>query len=354
MHVDILSLFPEYFEGPLGLSIMGRATRAGHLSIDVHQLREYSLDRHRKVDDRALGGGPGMVLMAQPLKGALRDLRKEGSHVVYMSPQGKRLNAATSRKLAQFSHLILICGHYEGIDQRIIDQEVDEEISIGDYVLTSGCLPALVTLDSLIRYIPGVLGDSESSEQDSFEGPLLDHPHYTLPRDFEGAQVPSVLLSGHHNEIEKWRHSQQIEATLSKRWDLVSQWWDEKSEGREVKNSSSFRGIVLPTRHLNLYAKRLGQQMRLPWISKTSTMGALLLEHAEIIFWHAAEVDPAISLIQLQVDVSDEAFKNCVRSMREWQKSGGEVTVEWQMDQIMIQDPLGWKLVLRKREEKKI
>lgn len=349
MHVDIVSLFPEYFEGPLGLSIMGRATRSGLVSVDVHQLREYSRDRHHRVDDRALGGGPGMVLMAQPLKDALKNLRQEGSHVVYMSPQGKSLNAATARRLASHSHLIFLCGHYEGIDQRIIDQEVDEEISIGDYVLTSGCLPALVTLDALIRYLPGALGDAQSSEQDSFEKPLLDHPHYTLPRDFEGAKVPDVLLSGHHEAIDKWRQSQQIEATWNKRPDLIDHWWLEK----KVEKNPSLRGLVLPTRHLHVYAKRLGQQMRLPWISKSDTMGALLSEHAEIILWQSAQLGEVSCHTHFQIDLPEAGFRACVRTAREWQKSCGEVTVQWHPNQILIQDPLGWRLVLRNREEKK-
>lgn len=352
MHVDLITLFPEYFEGPLGLSIMGRAIRSGRLSVDVHQLREYSRDRHRKVDDRALGGGPGMVLMAQPLKEALAGLRKEDSHVVYLSPQGKTLNAQVARKLAGFSHLIFICGHYEGIDQRIIEREVDEEISIGDYVLTSGCLPALVTLDALMRYVPGVLGDEQSSQQDSFERPLLDHPHYTLPRDFEGDKVPDVLLSGHHEAIDKWRQMQQAEATWTKRPDLLVHWWQNIDE-QERKNLSSFKGMVLPTQHLNLYAKRLGQQMRLPWISKSGTMGALLSEHAEIVFWQAPEKNPIPCCVHFQLDLPKERFKLCVPAAREWQKTCGEVTVWWQMDQILIQDPLGWRLVLRNREEKK-
>jgi tRNA (guanine37-N1)-methyltransferase len=352
MHVDLISLFPEYFEGPLGLSIMGRATRSGLLSVDVHQLREYSRDHHRRVDDRALGGGPGMVIMAQPLKDALQSLRKEGSHVVYMSPQGKTLNAQIARKLASYSHLIFVCGHYEGIDQRIIDREIDEEISIGDYVLTSGCLPALVTLDTLIRYIPGVLGDAQSSEQDSFEGPLLDHPHYTLPREFEGAQVPEVLLGGNHQDVDRWRQGQQMEATWTKRADLLAHWW--KSEGqKEGEKSTSFKGIILPTRYLNLYAKRLGKQMRLPWISKSDTMGALLLEHAEIILWQAGQADEISCHVHFQIDLPEEGFKLCVPAAREWQKACGEVTVEWHQSQILIQDPLGWRLVLRNREEKK-
>lgn len=222
MKIDILSLFPAYFKGPFDESIIAQAKKKGILEIDLIDIRDFTDDtRHKRVDDRPYGGGPGMVLMAQPVTSAIRSVKKEKSHVVYLSPQGETLTAAKSRQLASYEHLILLCGHYEGVDQRALDSDVDEMISIGDYVLTNGCLPAIVLVDAFVRFIPGVLGHELAADQDSFETGILDCPHYTRPEVFEGKVVPEVLISGNHKKIEEWRHDQAMEATRRRRPDLI-------------------------------------------------------------------------------------------------------------------------------------
>jgi len=208
---DVLSLFPDYFKSPLDISILGRAIRNGLIDVRLWNIRDFSTERHAKVDDRPYGGGPGMVLMAEPLLSAVRYVKRDASsktQAIYLSPQGQLLNAAHCRRLSSYERLILICGHYEGIDQRVIDQEVDEEISIGDYVLTSGCLPAIVLMDAVSRFIKGVVGREQSVEQDSFEETLFDAPQYTRPVSLEGSRVPGVLLSGHHQKIRDWKRNE--------------------------------------------------------------------------------------------------------------------------------------------------
>lgn len=220
MKIDILSLFPDYFKGPFDESIIGQARKKGILEINLIDIRDFSDNRYRRVDDRPYGGGPGMVLMPQPVTQAIRNVRSTDAHVVYLSPQGALLNAAKSRKLASHKHLVLLCGHYEGIDERAL-KEVDEEISIGDYVLTNGCLAAIVLVDTLIRFVPGVLGHEAAASEDSFEAGIFDCPHYTRPEVFEGVSVPEVLLSGNHKKIEEWRHRQAINKTRRMRPDLI-------------------------------------------------------------------------------------------------------------------------------------
>ena len=221
MLIDILSLFPGYFHGPFSESMIKRAREKGLVDIRLTDIRDFADNRYHRVDDRPYGGGPGMVMMPQPVIAAIRHVRSSQSHVVYLTPQGRKLTAAKCRQLAQQSHLILLCGHYEGIDQRIIDHEVDEEISIGDYVLTNGCLAAIVVVDGVIRFIPGVLGHACAADEDSFEKGILDCPHYTRPEIFEGSAVPSVLLSGNHQEIAKWRYEQALKKTKEMRPDLL-------------------------------------------------------------------------------------------------------------------------------------
>jgi tRNA (guanine37-N1)-methyltransferase len=218
--IDILSLFPEYFSGPFDESIVKRAREKGLVEIRHTDIRNFADNRHKKVDDRPYGGGPGMVMMPQPTVAAIRHVRTPEAHVVYLSPQGKVLTAAKSRQLSRKKHLILLCGHYEGIDQRILEMEVDEEISIGDYVLTNGCLGAIVLVDTVLRFIPGVLGHALAADEDSFEKGILDCPHYTRPEVFEGRAVPPVLLSGNHQEIANWRREQAIKKTREVRPDL--------------------------------------------------------------------------------------------------------------------------------------
>lgn len=220
MDIDILSLFPDYFEGPFKVSMLKRAIEKQLITIRQINLREFGEGKHKKVDDRPYGGGAGMVLMPGPVTGAIRSVKREDSYVVYLSPQGKKLDAATCERLSKQSHLILICGHYEGLDERVIEAQVDEEISIGDYVLTNGCLAAIVLVDATARFLPGVLGHEQAAEFESFQQGLLEGPCYTRPEEFEGANVPEVLRSGHHAEIELWRSQKGLEKTQRVRPDL--------------------------------------------------------------------------------------------------------------------------------------
>ncbi|SCA58725.1 hypothetical protein AB751O23_AL_00250 [Chlamydiales bacterium SCGC AB-751-O23] len=219
LKVDILSLFPAYFESPLNESILKKAQEKGLLSINLVDIRDFA-ENKRCVDDRPYGGGPGMLLKPQPLKDAIQKVRQKDSMVVFLSPQGEKLNPKICRDLSKKKHLILLCGHYEGIDQRVIDNDVDYEVSIGDYVLTNGCLASITLLDAVSRFVPGVLGNEETAENDSFEDGLLDCPHYTRPVEFEGKKVPEVLLEGNHEKVKKWRFKKALEKTEKTRPDL--------------------------------------------------------------------------------------------------------------------------------------
>lgn len=222
MRIDILTIFPEIFSGYLDASLLGKARQKGLLEVEVHDLREYTEDRHRTVDDEPYGGGGGMVMTAPPWLAAVRDLTGDGSpRRLLMSPQGSPLDDARVRELADEEHLILLCGRYEGIDERVHELVVDDEISIGDYVLSGGELPAMVLVEALSRQIPGVVGLRQSVENDSFRNGLLDYPHYTRPPVVEGLEVPSVLLSGDHKAIAEWRAAQALAATRRKRPDLL-------------------------------------------------------------------------------------------------------------------------------------
>jgi tRNA (guanine37-N1)-methyltransferase len=226
MKIDLLTLFPAMAHGVLAESILGRAQRAGLVEIQVHQLRDYAKDKHHTVDDRPFGGGPGMVMKAEPLVDAIEHLRGEGenrAHVVFLTPEGSRLDQPMVRRFVEkHSRLLLISGHYEGIDERVRQGWIDEEISVGDYILSNGTLPALTLIDAMVRLIPGVLGNEDSAGADSFEGEgLLEGPQYTRPEVFRGMQVPEVLLSGHHAEIRKWQKAQAVARTQARRGDLL-------------------------------------------------------------------------------------------------------------------------------------
>ncbi len=225
---DILSLFPGYFAGPFETSIISRARKKGIIEINHVDLRDFAVSKHRKVDDRPFGGGPGMVMMAEPLTAAIRSVKKPEARVIYLSPQGAPLTASICERLSKETHLILLCGHYEGIDERVIESEVDEEISIGDYVLTNGAIGAIVLVDAVSRFVPGVLGDEQGALEDSFQKGILDCPHYTRPAVFEGREVPEVLLSGNHSEIAKWRKERALEKTKRVREDLYRRYLNEK------------------------------------------------------------------------------------------------------------------------------
>ena len=221
MRIDILTLFPEMFE-PLKQSILGRALEREKFELNLINIRDFSLDKHKKVDDYVFGGGDGMLMTPQPLYDAIMSVKTEDSHVVYMSPKGSVLTQSKVKDIAsQYNHLIIVCGHYEGIDQRVIDLCVDEQISIGDYVLTGGELPAMVLVDSVARYIPSVLHSETSTDDESFSDGLLEYPQYTRPREFMGLSVPEVLLNGNHKEIEKWKSEQKLVETKKYRPDLL-------------------------------------------------------------------------------------------------------------------------------------
>lgn len=222
MHFDILTLFPEMFAGPLTTSIMGKAQENGLVSVDVWNIRDHALDKHRIVDDTPYGGGAGMVLKVDVLVRALEAVKGDSdAPVIYLSPQGKIFNQQLAGQLARLPRVILLSGHYEEIDERVREHWVDFELSIGDYVLTGGELPAMVVVDAVTRLLPGVLGDEASCQQDSFQDGLLDYPHYTRPAEFRGLAVPEVLLSGHHGNIEHYRRKEALRRTLLRRPDLL-------------------------------------------------------------------------------------------------------------------------------------
>ena len=231
MRIDILTIFPKMFAPVLNESIIKRAQAKAKVNIFIHNLRDFSNDKHRKVDDRPFGGGPGMVMRPEPIFGAVEHIlgrrvlcrTRRKAKIILLSPQGKKLGQKIAKGLAKSSHLILICGHYEGVDERIRRFLVDQEISIGDYVLTGGELPAMVVIDCVIRMIPGVLGERKSLHFETFEGNLLEYPQYTRPAKYKRMGVPAVLLSGDHRKIEQWRQRQALKTTKQRRPDLLKQ-----------------------------------------------------------------------------------------------------------------------------------
>jgi tRNA (guanine37-N1)-methyltransferase len=224
MRIQVITLFPEEFRPLVGLGVTGRAISSGQVQLELLNPRDYARDRHRTVDDRPYGGGPGMVMAVEPLRSAIRAAREQAggrAQVSLLSPQGRRLDQAAVQELARRRHLILVCGRYEGIDERLIELEIDEEWSLGDYVLSGGELAAAVVIDAVTRLLPGVLGDEQSAAQDSFTEGLLDCQHYTRPEEVEGLAVPAVLLSGDHGAIERWRRQQALGRTWLRRPDLL-------------------------------------------------------------------------------------------------------------------------------------
>ena len=221
MKIDVLTLFPGMFPGPLDESIIKRARESGRLRLGIRDLRDYTHDRHRKVDDRPFGGGPGMLMKPEPMFEAVEALRGEKTRVILTSPAGRPFRQEIARELAAEEHLLLVCGSYEGFDERVRECLADDELSIGDYVLTNGALPAMVIIDSVTRLLPGVLGDDESSVDESFSDGLLEYPQYTRPAEFRGMNVPEVLLSGDHAAIERWRREQARLRTGQRRPDVL-------------------------------------------------------------------------------------------------------------------------------------
>ncbi|WP_077621984.1 tRNA (guanosine(37)-N1)-methyltransferase TrmD [Sediminibacillus massiliensis] len=239
MKIDILTLFPEMFEGVFNNSILKKAQEAGTFQPEFINFRNYTLNKHKKVDDYPYGGGAGMVLTPQPIFDAVEDITKNTGNkprIILMCPQGETHTQEKALELAEEDHLIFICGHYEGYDERIRQHLVTDEISIGDYVLTGGELGAMVVIDSVVRLLPGVLGNEESAPEDSFSHGLLEHPHYTRPADFRGMKVPEVLLSGNHGKIDEWRKQQSLLRTFERRKDLLDEYQLSKQEKEWLKN----------------------------------------------------------------------------------------------------------------------
>jgi len=227
LHIDVITLFPRMLDGFLNESILGKGLGAGLLSVKVHDLRTWATDKHRTADDRPFGGGAGMVVKPEPVFAAIEQIQTPGCRRIYLTPDGIPFSPEIALDLSRQTHLIFLSGHYEGIDQRIRNSVIDQELSIGDYVLTNGTLAAAVVIDALSRFIPGVLGEEKSLTHESFTGKLLDFPQYTRPAEFRGMSVPEVLLSGNHGEIEKWRHAQRIEKTGQVRPDLYAKYCHE-------------------------------------------------------------------------------------------------------------------------------
>jgi tRNA (guanine37-N1)-methyltransferase len=242
MKVDVITIFPNMIEAGLAEGVVGRARTAGLLDIVVHNLRDFTTDKHHVVDDVPFGGGPGMVMKPEPFFAALAAItagRGKPDAVVLLTPAGERFSQAGARRLAGIGHLVLLCGRYEGIDERVRDALATEEISIGDYVLSGGEVPALAVIDAMARLVPGVVGDDQSVEADSFTRGLLDYPHYTRPAEFEGRKVPDVLLSGHHGEIRKWRRETALARTVARRPDLLADAALDADEREWLKRSKS-------------------------------------------------------------------------------------------------------------------
>lgn len=235
MKIDILTLFPEIFESPFKTSIIGKAIDRGLLDINIVNIRDFAKNKHKQADNYPYSGGPGMIMSPQPLFDSIYSVldKEYCNKIVYFSPQGKVLNQSLVREYSEVDNIILLCGHYEGIDQRVLDKFDCEEISIGDYILTGGELPAIVFIDAISRYIPGVLGSEASLNEESFTRGLLEYPQYTRPRVYEGYEVPSVLLSGNHKEIIKWKHIESLRNTLIKRPDLLEN-LDLSSEDKKI------------------------------------------------------------------------------------------------------------------------
>lgn len=234
MKFDILTLFPEVIDAVLGSSIIGRAIENGIISVESHNIRDYTKDKHKKTDDTPYGGGKGMLMSTQPICDcfeAVKEKLPDGrTKVIYASPRGRIFNHEIAKELSQYDNIVILCGHYEGVDERVIDAIVDEEISIGDYVLTGGEIPACIMVDAISRLVPGVLSDKECYEKESIASGLLEYPQYTRPRVFNGVSVPEVLLSGHHENIDKWRLKKSLELTKARRPDLYEKYIKNQSK----------------------------------------------------------------------------------------------------------------------------
>ncbi|WP_213357598.1 tRNA (guanosine(37)-N1)-methyltransferase TrmD [Chlamydiifrater phoenicopteri] len=361
MRIDLLSLFPEFFESPLRQGILSKAIAKGVLSVHRHDIREFGLGKWKQVDDVPFGGEGGMLLMAEPVVSAIRKVRTRDSKVIYLSPQGELLTAKKSRALAKCSHLVVLCGHYEGVDQRALDLEVDEEISIGDYVLMSGMVPALVLVESVARFVPGVLGNTESANKDSLEDGLLEGPQYTRPRDFLGEGVPDVLLNGDRREIERWRLEKRLSTTQDKRPDLYAKYLNASGsfvESVEFQPNYSeedvvcFGSVVVGVRDVisvgKFYSKVFGKENL---VFNSDFEAKISLKKGFSVILKSSV--PPLGGSRLGLVFSDEAsFLRCVNKWRSCLKA----SIEWDTscNCFIARDPEGnsWTLVLD--QEKKL
>jgi tRNA (guanine37-N1)-methyltransferase len=316
MDIEVLSLFPRYIEGPLQESILGRAIRAGLCTVRSVDIRDFATRADRRVDDRPFGGGPGMVMMAGPVVSAIRSCRRNNSHVIYLNPQGKKLTSKTAQRLAQLPHLILLSGHYEGIDQRALD-EVDEHISIGDYVLTNGCLAALVLIDAVARFIPGVLGHEDAAACDSFATGLFDHPQFTQPRVFEGKEVPEILFSGDHAKISLWRAEQARDQTQHTRPDVLGSYFhDQINTYSEEKGT--VQQVILPSFHFaeccRFYEKILGS----PQLDKQQGVATFSQKSISLtLVFSSTTVDSHTSL---SIAIPEAIFSSILRKLQRFRE----------------------------------
>jgi tRNA (guanine37-N1)-methyltransferase len=247
MRFDILTIFPQLLESPLGEGIIRRALAGGRIRVQIHNIRDFALDKHAMTDDRPYGGGEGMVMKPEPIAGALRAIDKEypGGRIIFLSPQGRTYTQEMAERLAGYEHLVLLCGRYEGIDERIRTNFVDEEISIGDYILTGGELAAMVLIDSITRLLPGILGCEDSAENDTFSRGLLKNPQYTRPQNFEGYGVPDILLSGDHAAITEWRLLASVRQTLEKRPELLARAHFSEEDRKILKKHNLLDAIAI-------------------------------------------------------------------------------------------------------------
>lgn len=355
MLIDILSLFPEYFSGPFDQSMIKQAVKKGILNIRLTDIRDFAEDKHKRVDDRPYGGGPGMVMKAPPVAKAIKSVATEKSHVVYVSPKGIPLTAEKCRALAEHDHVVFLCGHYEGVDQRVIDLDVDEEISIGDFVLTNGCLAAIVIIDALVRFVPGVLGHQDAAGEDSFEQGILDCPHYTKPEVYEGLKVPQVLLEGHHEKIKEWRKAAALDLTRKRRPDLWIRYLASSSpisfDKKRKKNTllSMIDNEQVPQLDFTLTVEDLAKSLKFYCtvmgfaVNKQSPDKALMmLGHQKITLVQARDKLDSPS-VTFQWQVSDETI---LQNAAEWaiRSTKGQVIVDGnqQIAGIEIQDPDGY------------